>query len=155
MTVNGSIPSLSSIIIGIVGSEQKKFTPETEAKAREIIRELLSKPEAVLCSGHCHLGGIDIFAEEEAKTLGKYDPKLVFAPLFHDWSSGYKPRNLRIATHSDEVYCITLKELPEGYDGMRFPLCYHCGTKDHVKSGGCYTVKEAIKLGKTGKVIVI
>jgi hypothetical protein len=38
---------------------------------------------------------------------------------------------------------------------MKFDLCYHCGTKDHVKSGGCWTVKYARKLGKQGKVIII
>jgi len=55
--------------IGIVGHETAKFTAETEAKARAIIRHLLDHEgtDDVLVSGGCHLGGIDIWAEEEAE----------------------------------------------------------------------------------------
>jgi len=78
-----------------------------------------------------------------------------FPPKVLSWEQGYKVRNLQIANRSDVVYCITVNKLPEEYTGMRFPLCYHCGTKDHVKSGGCWTMKEAIKLGKGGELRVI
>jgi hypothetical protein len=150
----GSIPSASAITVGIVGVEQKKFTPDTEKRARDRIRAIISFPLVVaISSGHCHLGGVDIFVEEIAKELGK--PTLIFPPLTQEWSSGYKPRNLQIVNASDVVICLTVKELPDGYDGMRFPLCYHCGTKDHVKSGGCWTVKQAIRRGKRGRVEVI
>ena len=57
--------------IGIVGHEAAKFTPETEAKAKAIIRDLLSDPLSVCVSGHCHLGGIDIWAEEIADLEGR------------------------------------------------------------------------------------
>ncbi len=124
----------SEHIVGIVGSEQAKFTPATEAMARERIEIILRTTGATtVCSGHCHLGGVDIFAEEIADKLGL--KKLIFAPKELSWSKGYKPRNVMIANASHEIYCITVKELPPGYVGMRFPLCYHCGTKDHVKSG--------------------
>jgi hypothetical protein len=138
--------------LGIVGSEKAKFTPATEAKARALIRSLLS-PGDIVVSGACHLGGIDIWAVEEARAMGC--GVVEFPPATRNWTDGYKPRNLKIAEYSDEVVCITVKELPEGYTGMKFQLCYHCGTNAHVKSGGCYTVKQARRMGKTGRVLVI
>ena len=137
--------------IGIVGSEAAKFTPETEQLAREAIRSLLSVGDAVI-SGGCHLGGIDKWAVEEAQKLGLDFTEHL--PVVLSWT-GYKARNIKIAKQSDLLVCITVKALPEGYKGMRFPLCYHCGTKDHVKSGGCWTMKQAKKLGKETRLIVI
>lgn len=142
------------MIVGIVGSEGKKFTPETERIARGIIRELLFRPDVAACaSGHCHLGGIDIFVEEEAKNLGLTCH--VFPPKALSWNGGYRERNIEIAKKSDVVYCITVDKLPPGYVGMKFSSCYHCGTADHIKSGGCWTAKYARQLGKKGETIVI
>lgn len=127
--------------VGIVGAEGAKFTPEGEAQARAIIRSLLAAPDAVVVSGGCHLGGVDIWAEEEAVVLGR--KAVVFRPKTLMWSTGYKPRNLLIAEHSEVVHCIAVDMLPREFGGMTFPLCYHCGRKDHVKSGGCWTMKRA------------
>lgn len=140
--------------LGIVGSEAAKFTPETEQKARDQIRELfrLSPTDLTVISGGCHLGGIDIWTIEEAKSLGF--PTQEFKPRRLCWDE-YKRRNLLIAENSDLLVCITVKTLPPNYRGMRFSLCYHCGTSDHVKSGGCWTMKQAKKLGKQTKLIVI
>ena len=130
------------IRVGIVGSEAAKFTPETERKAREAIRTILGQAR-VMISGHCHLGGIDIWAEEEADRIGV--DAMIFPPFALNWNDGYRPRNLKIAQHSDVVYCITLKELPPSYTGMEFDGCYHCANSEngckepHVKSGGCWT----------------
>ena len=138
--------------VGIVGSEAAKFTPYTEAQAKDIIRSLLSRGDVVV-SGACHLGGIDVWAAEIGHELGlevkEYPPKT------HNWSSGYKPRNIQIARDSDIVCCITLARLPDTYHGMRFPYCYHCKTSDHVKSGGCWTAHYAQRLGKEAKWYVI
>lgn len=141
--------------LGIVGSEAAKFTPETEAKARAEIRTLL-RPGMVVVSGGCHLGGIDIWAVEEAEAAGlawvEHKPKTL------RWEGGYKQRNLLIASDSDGVACITVKTLPASYTSMRFPAgCYHCGTppEHHIKSGGCWTLKQAAKMGKRTKLIVI
>jgi hypothetical protein len=145
--------------IGIVGSEAAKFTSDTSVIAKQIIREILYSDFCyrgyypIVVSGHCHLGGIDIYAEEVATELGL--ETRIFPPKNLNWSTGYKPRNLQIARESDVVYCITVKDYPPNYAGMRFSYCYHCGTNDHIKSGGCWTVKEAIKMGKKGEVIVI
>lgn len=147
------------MIIGIVGSEGKKFIPETEILARSIIRTILSghyyqgHDVTEMSSGHCHLGGIDIYAEEIAASLNL--PMRIFPPKKLTWEGGYKQRNIEIARASDEVYCITLDKLPPSYKGMTFNSCYHCKKNDHVKSGGCWTTKFARQLGKKGETIVI
>lgn len=142
------------MIIGIVGSEQAKFTEETEAEARVIIYDLLTQPGVSgVVSGKCHLGGIDLYAAEIGRELGL--EVIEHAPKELKWSTGYAPRNLLIAADSDECHCITVRRLPPKYRGMVFNLCYHCGTSEHVKSGGCWTVKQARKMGKPGYIHVI
>lgn len=142
------------MILGIVGSEAAKFTPRTEALARERIAFKLAQFDpAEVVSGACHLGGIDEWAIEEAIADGVATRN--FPPLRRSWEGGYKQRNIQIAEAADVVLCITLKRLPESYSGMTFKLCYHCGTDDHVKSGGCWTMKYAQKIGKRGELIVI
>lgn len=151
--------------LGIVGSEQAKFTPETEATARRLIRDMIVRERAtVVISGRCHLGGVDIFAVQEARRLNAESRTsdwvdaieiIEHPPKRREWSIGYKPRNILIAEDSDKVVCITVRTLPPTYTGRTFPLCYHCGTKDHVKSGGCWTVKYAQRLGKPGEVFVV
>jgi hypothetical protein len=140
--------------VGIVGSEATKFTQKGEASARELIDWILGYPDVdEVVSGHCHLGGIDIWAEEIAD---KYSiKKVIFPPRSLSWDAGYKPRNLQIAHNSDIVHCITVKQLPKDYQGMRFLYCYHCKVEGHIKSGGCWTMKKAIEMGKQGKLHVI
>ena len=128
--------------IGIVGHEAKKFTPETEFEARAIILSLLSLND-ILVSGGCHLGGIDIWAEEIADAMAL--EKEIYLPAINQWEGGYKQRNLKIANASDIVHCIVVADYPEGYNGMKFDYCYHCHTSDHIKSGGCWTAKRAKK----------
>lgn len=141
--------------VGIVGSEAAKFTPETEEEARAEIRRLIQEATRVV-SGECHLGGVDIWAREEAEAAGiPFDP---FPPKRLTWEGGYKQRNLLIAENSDIVACITVKALPATYTGMRFPSgCYHCGTpaEHHVKSGGCWTMKQARHAGKPTELVVV
>lgn len=138
--------------IGIVGHEAAKFTPTMESLARKIILEMLTGAvfrvygEVKVVSGGCHLGGIDIWAVEVAKDLGL--SSIVYLPRNRQWSTGYKPRNLKIAHDSDEVHVIAVEGYHSGYVGMRFDSCYHCHTNGHVKSGACWTARQAMKLGK-------
>lgn len=143
---------LVPVFIGIVGSEGKKFTNVSEEAARALIRTLLAEPGTIAVSGHCHLGGIDIWTEEEAAKLGL--ETRIFPPKSRQWSA-YKARNMAIAQQSDIVYCLTVNKLPASYVGMKFKTCYHCGTAEHVKSGGCWTTKYARSLGKQGITLVI
>lgn len=145
--------------IGIVGHEAAKFTPDTEAKAKQLIKCLLdddalfADDETIAVSGHCPLGGIDIWTEEIADEYGY--KKLIFPPAKQTWAGGYRERNLLIAQNSDIVHCISVASYPDSYTGLRFNRCYHCGTNDHAKGGGCWTMKQAIKLGKKGELWII
>jgi hypothetical protein len=128
--------------LGVVGPEQAKFTSATEALARAAIREAAVRHGATaLVSGHCPLGGVDIFAEEEAAFMGLR--MVVHAPRTLSWGGpgGYKARNMAIARDSDLVLMVALRELPHGFRGMEFEDCYHCKGRNppHVKSGGCWT----------------
>lgn len=134
--------------VGIVGHGADKFTLAGEERARELIYDLLVLTEAtVMVSGHSPVGGIDIWAEEEATKLGiELDLKI---PKINQWNPeggyGYKARNLDIANDSDITYVILADSYPEGYSGRRFSYCYHCRTSDHIKSGGCWTGRRAQK----------
>ena len=132
--------------IGIVGHAADKFTPETEREARRIIAREILHPLDTVVSGRCHLGGVDIWAEECADRWGLL--KIIHPPKTLSWATGYKPRNLLIARDSEVVHVIVVRAYPPGYSGMRFDLCYHCRTASHIKSGACWTAKQAQRLGK-------
>lgn len=140
------------MVVGIVGSEAAKFTPAMEEAARKLIRLCLAPGDKVV-SGACHLGGIDKWAIEEAKALGLETEE--FPPASLQWEGGYRERNLKIANACDRLVCITVRGYHSGYKGMRFKLCYHCKTSDHIKSGGCWTLKKALQLGKAGDLFVV
>ena len=141
------------MIIGIVGSEEAKFSGTGMFLAKETLRSLINDPSVTeVVSGKCHLGGIDIWAIEIAKHYNK--PFREFPPRKLSWEY-YKARNLIIAGESDAVYCVTVDKLPSTYKGMKFDYCYHCKTDTHVKSGGCWTMKQAIRMGKHGELLVI
>lgn len=133
--------------VGIVGAEGAKFTRRAEGIAKRLILSLL-QPGDVVVSGGCHLGGIDLWAEQAARHLGLPEP-IIHLPKERSWSGGYKPRNLLIARDCDVLHNLVVDVYPPGWSGMTFPFCYHCG-KDakHVKSGGCWTAKQAMALGK-------
>lgn len=138
--------------IGIVGSEGKKFTPIGEANAKRKIISIVAGADEV-CSGECHLGGIDIWAHEIADAQGV--AFMPFPPRTKTWD-GYKARNIQIAEWSDLVICLTVKQLPPGFVEHGWErFCYHCNTDTHIKSGGCWTMKQTKKLGKDGYVIVV
>ena len=145
--------------IGVVGSEAGKFTPETEFLARRAITTFLTpylpqRDTTEVRSGKCHRGGIDIWSIDIARTLGFRTRE--FPATVHRWEGegGFAWRN-RLIADSDRVVCVTVRQLPVGYTGKPAPLCYHCGTRDHIVSGGCWTVKYARQLGRPAEVIVV
>ncbi len=136
--------------IGIVGHGEDKFTFKGKCKALALIRQILGDNFSLptLVSGHSPIGGIDIWAEEIADYFEC--PKDLKIPKQHTWDAeyGYKQRNIDIAKTSDEVHVILVDKYPPNYKGMKFKQCYHCFTDTHIKSGGCWTGKQAQKLGK-------
>ena len=134
------------MILAIVGAEGAKFTAQGEKDARQsIIRTIRGYKATLVVSGACHLGGIDIWAVEEARKLGV--ATLEYAPEALTWRY-YKRRNIQIAQKCTALVNYVVNKLPDDFTGMRFPLCYHCNSTLHVKAGGCWTMNYASKLGK-------
>jgi len=153
------------MILGIVGNGADKFTPAGEASAKKYIQALLIDKRIesnllgqplVVRSGHSIMKGIDIWTEEIARSMGiTLD---IRAPLVERWEPGYgyKARNMDIA-ESDEVEVIVADTYPPNFPESekrdwckihKVHHCYHCHTPDHVKSGACWTGKQAQKIGK-------
>jgi hypothetical protein len=143
------------MILGIVGAEEAKFTELGKLRAIDKINSHIKNFNATgITSGHCHLGGIDIWAEEVAKSWNIFNPDLIFAPKELNWESGYKPRNILIAKTCEILINITVDILPLEFKGMRHSYCYHCAKNNvvgklaattHVKSGGCWTMYYAAR----------
>lgn len=139
--------------VGIVGHEAAKFTKMGEHEARLTIRRILTHgiDPVTLVSGGCHLGGIDIWAEEVADDLKI--PKIIFKPKRLFWEPhGFKERNIQIAQQSDVLACLAVVRLADSFKGMTHTACYHCKSEDHIKGGGCWTMKVANALGKKTKL---
>ena len=164
--------------IAIVGPSEEKWNEEEQKKKAKgyIFKLLLERPEylqadLIVVSGHCPKGGIDIYAEEVAKDLDI--PMEIFKPEVNQWNDkvlddlhggkfvtyGYKSRNIKIAETCDILYCIVPESSHKGMVGgltyQESDYCYHCLQFGHIKSGGCWTMKYAKKLGKETHLVVI
>lgn len=147
--------------IGIIGHGADKFTEESESYVKQLISATIRNYQAAsvgtitVVSGHSPVGGIDIWAEELGADLGcDLDIK---TPRQNRWDAeyGFKARNLDIANSSDVIYVFLVEKYPEGYKGRRFDKCYHCNSTAHVKSGACWTAKQAQRLGKKAYWVLI
>lgn len=154
------------MILGIVGHAQDKFTPETEELARRAIRGAIIHYEPnLVVSGACPMGGVDLYAMEEAGKLGVAFRD--FPPAVNRWEGtieqpGFHQRNIQIAEASDVVLSFVLTTFPPSFNARKFPFCYHHRdeqewhkTHPHIKSGGCWTAKYARSIGKVGKTIIL
>ena len=142
--------------VGVVGNGTDKFTDLGKLRAKQEIRRILSDPEVTaVVSGHSPMGGVDIWAEESGQEFNL--EQRIKIPLVHSWDGGYgyKARNIDIARDSDILYVVVANVYPDEYKGRRFKICYHCETSTHVKSGACWTAKQARKLGKNVVTIII
>lgn len=134
--------------LGIVGHGQDKFTPHTEALARQaIIENVLHSQATAIVSGRSPMGGVDYYAEDVAAEFNI--PTIIHEPTHFHWDGigGFKWRNQLIAEDSDLVLVVVVREYPANYHGMTFKRCYHCKhlTPPHVKSGACWTAWRAKK----------
>lgn len=141
--------------IAIVGADGRKWTENDPELVKCIIRHILTKyDDPILISGHCPLGGVDLWAEEVAKELEI--PVVLFRPRRNAWRF-YKERNVKIAEACDIIYDI---EPPRSCHHCRGEgkigdlICRFCGG-DGAYSGGTWTLNYAKTLGKeVWKIIV-
>jgi len=62
---------------------------------------------------------------------------------------GYKQRNFKIAEMCDKLYCVTTPLRPHAQK------CYHhTPPAKHTKTGGCWTMKMALKLNKECRLLI-
>jgi len=128
------------IKIGIVGAGEKEWTDEQKFLVKEKIRKIIGehlKDGITLVSGHCHSGGVDIWAEEVADELGI--KKEIYPAQVKRWSNigcfkGYHSRNIQIAENCDVLYDIEPKS---------------------KRSGGTWTLEYLKKCGGKGYKIEI
>lgn len=81
--------------------------------------------------------GIDKAVETVCKLLKRKCE--VFLPKINKWVGGYRERNWKIAQECDEVVCIAKRS----HDKKTY--CYHCGSEEHERTGGCYTARRCKK----------
>ena len=130
--------------IAIVGAS--RLTGNEEADTRKacglVLNQMIREhgSDLTLVSGGA--SGVDTIAETTACGLGiKCE---IHRPAEKNWDA-YKVRNIKIAEDCDVIYCFPTK--------VRLQPCYHCNTKDHERSGGCYTAKHARSLKKEVHVV--
>lgn len=133
------------IRVAVVGASRLSENEERDArqfcglKFNELITDYGIMNITIISGGAT---GIDTIAEEVALGLGLGTE--IFKPTIEQWEDdgdkiGYKNRNLKIAERCDICYCLPIS--------TRDTKCYHCNL-DHQVGGGCWTLKQAKKLGK-------
>jgi len=135
-----------------------ELTTLTEEQLRRLIPSITSEtresPE--ICGAAQVLDAV----AEALKDLGTIPSGRLYAWLMpqmsFEWApSGYKLRNEQIAYDCDILHCLAVDRLPPTYTGMRFTECYHCESNDHVKGGGCWTMKIAKRMGRATRLWII
>jgi len=171
--------------IGIVGSEGKYWTPGQRTKVIERIFHIFNRyadcpverrfdyKKVTLVSGGCGArgedsrqefdGGVDVWAEIVADVLGvEKDIKYAASMRWNDLKTGnptylektlkgFKTRNLEIARTCDALYCLEPK-LSKGEPKTLWSEEYQC---HYRRSGGCWTMEQAERLGKEVHLEVI
>lgn len=102
--------------IVIIGADRRAWKPSQRKEAMAWIEIIFNMfPYAEFVSGHCHLGGVDIWVETLHKKL-KIKNLTLFKPLVKKWSGrgGYKSRNTEMAEYGDLIIDIEPKNHRSG-----------------------------------------
>ena len=134
--------------LAIVGINGRNLDKIDKLKAMKVISTIYNdkvkeNKDPILLSFNNPRGGIsalvDVFSLEFKAENKQYD----LGKSMKEW----KEAQTKIAEDCDQLYCLTtaVKDKP----------CYHCLTLDHERNGGCYAKKEAQRLGKKVKLIIL
>ena len=134
--------------IAIVGINGRNLDKIDKLKAMKVISTIYNDKvnedrNPTILSFNNPRGGIsalvDLFSLEFNAQMIQYD----LGNSMKDW----KKANTKIAEDCDHLYCLTT--------GVKKKPCYHCLTLDQERNGGCYAKKEASRLGKKVKLIIL
>lgn len=126
--------------IAFVGTS--KLPEKLESKVVQVVGLFVNGNEDIIISGGAK--GVDTVVERFADYAEI--PKLIFKPEIELWEGGYKQRNLKIVEECEMLVNIVVNS--KNY-------CYHHGTNDHDRSGGCWTALMAKKEGKFSQTIIL
>jgi hypothetical protein len=115
--------------IGIVGSSKAPVNEESIRFVEDIIVDY--PQDTVFVSGGAK--GIDEIVEMACMVVGR--KLIIHKPKTENWE-GYKERNIIIAHECDKVVCVALRSKDKD------SYCYHCGSEEHERTGGCYTARR-------------
>ena len=147
--------------LAIVGTSKVGYGDQTDRFIYEIRKIIMQYYEEygsnlTIVSGHSPKGGVDIFAESIAQSFKiKTD---IYPAEVNQWGGknvnhkrlkGYKARNVQIAKGCNVLYCFTR------FNSDKRKGCYHCQNYKHLRTGGCWTMKAAKKLGKEVHLIIV
>jgi hypothetical protein len=132
--------------IAILGINGKGLDAEETKQAMEKIVELTKMYRfPTLMTMHSPNGGVNTLVELYASTesnntaLKEYD----YGDNLTDW----KDSSQMLAEDCDVFFCITTK--------IKKNQCHHCLDYTHERTGACYPMKLAKKMGKQTKLIIL
>lgn len=134
--------------IAVVGTSKKLSMKEEKLMTNRIVDILDKYPRdgsVFVISGGA--SGVDTLGVDIAKKLGFRTT--VYYPEKQSWAY-YKIRNQKIADECDTIFCFTISKKEND--------CYHHKNwkeRPHLKTGGCYTLELARKMGKPSDVVLI
>ncbi len=157
--------------LAIVGAQEDRWNSFERTFIEDLIRGMLAEDEdgvrPIVISGHCPMGGVDIWAEEIAEELGC--KMVIYAPEVNQWEDritqydsnefhdkGYKSRNIQIAEACDTLVCFS-----PAFQHGKNPTLVEDIIPDNVKqieeiwNGGVWTAVYAQKIGKRVLRVVV
>src|SRR5690348_1398344 len=130
--------------VAFVGTSVK-LTDNEDRDIRQFVSLILKDfpLDTIIISGGAK--GVDSISLEIAKSLGY--TTVVYEPINKTWTS-FKERNLIIAQECDQLFCLSVP--------VHKTRCYHHFVpQNHEKTAGCWTMKQAEKLGKQTRLLVM
>lgn len=130
--------------IAILGINGSGLSNEETKNAMEMILEITNRyDDPTVITIHSPNGGVntlvEMFADSNAVKHEYYD----YGKNMYDW----KESSARLAEDCDVFFCLTTK--------IKKNKCHHCLDYTHERTGACYPMKLAKKMGKQTKLIIL
>ena len=128
-------------LLGINGSGLDKN--ETQEAIYKIIEIVNRYDDPTILTIHSPNGGINLLVELYADSNEKKKQYYNYGKSIYDW----KESSQQLAEDCDVFFCLTTK--------IKKHKCHHCLDYTHERTGACYPMKLAKKMGKQTKLIIL